>query len=224
MAAVLEQARGAKHDGSVVLIGRRSLQNRLVARLIDEHLGCACQVKPIYQANGGDIPRGAVALLDVEGMSPREIRMRARAVLASGTYRSIALMNADEGSLDEIALSPGVQGVFFRDSSQEHLLTGLWAMLGGQHWLPSGVPARPERTRPGHGAFHATRVDLTRKERETLYLLVDGHSNSAIALRLGVSPHTVKTHLYNLSLKIGTRNRVQAVKWAIKNLGHRGLA
>lgn len=218
MAAVLEQAREAQLGRCVVIVSQRSVQNCLVASVIDERLGCGCEVRTI----GGrweSIPGAAVALLDVDGMSTRDIAGHADSMLASGAFRGIALMNADEGSVGRLACSPGVRGVFFRDTSQEQLLKGLRAMMGGEYWLPRSVlAAHFENTRAATAAA-SDRVELTVKETETLKLLVGGDSNSAIARRLGVSPHTVKTHLYNLFRKIGARNRVQAVKWAMKNLG-----
>lgn len=217
MAAVLEEVRAAQPERSVVIIGQRSVQNRLVADVIDERLGCGCHVRPIVEFHGLPAAQGALALLDVEGMSAREIDVHVRALMASGRYDSIALMNADECSVWQLACAPGVRGVFFRETSREHLINGLKAMLGGEYWLPRSVlAAHSEETCHGN-ARHEERTELTRKEAETLELLAAGHSNSVIAHRLGVSPHTVKTHLYNLFRKIGAKNRVQAVKWGIEN-------
>ena len=114
-----------------------------------------------------------------------------------------------------------VQGVFFRDTSRENLVRGIQAIFAGEYWLPRDVLSRHfARTRRAHrlALVRDSAVELTRKETETLELLLGGHSNGAIARRLGVSPHTVKTHLYNLFRKIGARNRVQAVNWAMRNI------
>lgn len=217
MAAVLEEARRARTERSMVIVGRRSMQNSLVAGVLDERLGCACQVRPLYQLNGLPVASGAMVLLDAEGMSIPDVDRHARAVLASGACR-IALMNVEERDADALAYSPGVRGIFFRDTSQENLLKGLRAMLGGAYWLPRKVlEAHFERTRESRSA--STLADpLTRKETETLKLLVCGHCNGVIARRLGVSPHTVKTHLYNVFRKIRVTNRVQAVKWGMDHL------
>jgi DNA-binding NarL/FixJ family response regulator len=42
------------------------------------------------------------------------------------------------------------------------------------------------------------RYNLTRRETEVLRLLAKGNSNTQIASRLGISPHTVKSHVINI--------------------------
>jgi LuxR family transcriptional regulator of csgAB operon len=59
---------------------------------------------------------------------------------------------------------------------------------------------------------------LTCKEVKILEAIVGGHTNQDIADKIFLSPHTVKTHIYNLYKKIGVTNRVQAVNWARKHL------
>lgn len=221
MAAVANEPR-AKSFASVVIIGRLSMQNRLVAGFIDERLDCSCQVQPIYQSAAAPAFDAAIALIDIEGMSVKHVHAYARLLQGSGAYVCIALMNAESWSVEGLAYLPGVRGVFLRNTSREQLLKGLRAMMEGEYWLPRNLlAAHFEKTRP-HGAMAAPSIELTRKEIETLRLLSGGHSNSAIARRLGVSSHTVKTHVYNLSRKIGVHNRVQAAKWAMENLA--GLA
>jgi len=46
-------------------------------------------------------------------------------------------------------------------------------------------------------------------------MLASGMPNRDIAERLCISPHTVKTHIYNLYKKINVTNRYQAVRWLL---------
>ena len=55
---------------------------------------------------------------------------------------------------------------------------------------------------------------LSRRERETLILLVEGLSNSQIAERLGISEKTVRNHLSHLFDKLGVWSRAQAIVFA----------
>lgn len=59
---------------------------------------------------------------------------------------------------------------------------------------------------------------ITPREMEILAMVAVGAKNEEIADKLGISPHTVKTHVYNMCKKIGVPNRLQAALWAAKNL------
>lgn len=52
---------------------------------------------------------------------------------------------------------------------------------------------------------------LTPREVEVLSALAEGHGNKGIAARLGISEHTVKTHLAAIFEKLGASNRTEAV-------------
>src|SRR5919106_1675173 len=128
-------------------------------------------------------------------------------------YRLIAVINADAGiAWDHFVSYPGVRGVFRSDISEEQLIKGIQAIFDGEYWLSRTLLcSHLERTRvrPKTPASPLGGV-LTKKEIATLRLLAAGNSTEHIASSLKVSPHTVKTHIYNLFRKIRVSNRVQA--------------
>jgi DNA-binding CsgD family transcriptional regulator len=69
--------------------------------------------------------------------------------------------------------------------------------------------ARLARPRVDHG--------LTDREREILQLLVEERSQKQIAHALGLSPHTVDTHLRNIYAKLRVHSRGGAVARALRD-------
>lgn len=84
--------------------------------------------------------------------------------------------------------------------------TGTALGLGSPDWAsrsPGGAPALtsdPDRIRRA----------LTEREKQILRLVCDGLSNAEIAIKLGISPETVKSELKRIFRKIEVKNRTQA--------------
>jgi DNA-binding NarL/FixJ family response regulator len=76
--------------------------------------------------------------------------------------------------------------------------------FAGSRPAGNGRPPAPERD------TH----DLTRREREILQLVAEGHSNAKLAKMLWVTEQTVKFHLSNVYRKLGVSNRTEAARWA----------
>ncbi|HEV2755710.1 MAG TPA: response regulator transcription factor [Actinomycetota bacterium] len=57
-------------------------------------------------------------------------------------------------------------------------------------------------------------ANLTQRQRVVLRLLVEGLDMRAIGRELGVSEHTVRTHMQNLYARLGCHSRLELVRWA----------
>ena len=60
-------------------------------------------------------------------------------------------------------------------------------------------------------------VELSKREKEVLYLIAEGNTNSEIAEILFLSSHTVTTHRKNIMIKLGVRNTAGIVMYAVKS-------
>ena len=116
------------------------------------------------------------------------------------------------------ALRAGASGFMLKDAPPEELVDAIRVVAGGSALLAPAVTraviAEFARRSPA-AADHSPRLDeLTEREREVLVLLTRGRSNAEIAADLVVSEATVKTHVAHVLMKLGVRDRVQAVIFA----------
>jgi DNA-binding NarL/FixJ family response regulator len=60
-------------------------------------------------------------------------------------------------------------------------------------------------------------LDLTKRERDILKLVLAGRTNKAIAAEFCITEKTIEFHLDNLYTKIGVRTRLLAGVWAMNH-------
>jgi len=63
---------------------------------------------------------------------------------------------------------------------------------------------------------HKTETPLSKRESEILQKVAYGSTTKQVARELGISPHTVKTHLERIFEKLGANDRAQAVAIALR--------
>jgi DNA-binding NarL/FixJ family response regulator len=128
--------------------------------------------------------------------------------------------------LDEYAfgaLRAGASGFLLKDARREELLAAIHAVVAGDAALSARVTRRmldlfaPRLPDPADGDPLSA---LTPRELEVLHAIAEGKNNAEIAAALYLTESTVKTHVGRVLLKLGLRDRVQAVILAYE----RGLA
>ena len=132
----------------------------------------------------------------------------------------VALFNLIPSSgVEGEAVARGARGFFYLEEPLKKFKQGVQAIFNGEVWAPRKIMSeciiegkQRNRSHGGNDSF------LTTREIEILQMVAGGYSNSRIADGLCISPHTVKTHLYNAYKKIKASGRLQAALWAVKNL------
>lgn len=117
------------------------------------------------------------------------------------------------------ALSAGAQGYLLKDTGAEALVRAIIDVAQGDaplspriaRHLLRGFAAAPM---PALASGKHECSKLTSREAELLTRASQGHLASELAASLGLSLHTINTHLRNCYAKLGVRNRLQAVKKA----------
>lgn len=82
------------------------------------------------------------------------------------------------------------------------------------------TPDAPQQSRAQASDKLPLYASLTRREKQVLRLVSQGESNKVIAAQLGITEHTVKLHLHNVSGKIGVSNRTAAAHFYFEVAPH----
>jgi DNA-binding NarL/FixJ family response regulator len=116
------------------------------------------------------------------------------------------------------ALRAGASGFLLKDVPAEQLIGAVHVVARGDALLDPAITRsviEAFASRPAARRELAERIeDLTPRERDVFALVARGLSNAEIAGELVVGEGTVKTHVAHLLLKLGVRDRVQAVIYA----------
>ena len=112
------------------------------------------------------------------------------------------------------ALRAGAAGFLLKDTPPEKLIDAIRVVAAGDALLAPSVTRRlVEEFAASTGGRVAVPglADLTDRETEVLQAMARGLSNAEIADLLFVGETTVKTHVGRVLMKLGVRDRVQAV-------------
>ncbi|MBA3821563.1 MAG: response regulator transcription factor [Deltaproteobacteria bacterium] len=183
----------------------------------------------------GEAPDGQQALARARELRPDVILMDIRMPIMDGIEATARLRDLKLDppprvlvlttfDLDEYvygALRAGAAGFLLKDAPRERLVEAIHVIHAGEALLSPSITRRliedyARRTDPIQPPDALLR-ELTPREREVLILVARGLSNNEIAQRLIVTEATVKSHVGNVLMKLGLRDRVQAVVLAYEN-------
>jgi DNA-binding NarL/FixJ family response regulator len=234
MERALEDSRMTDTDPpvSVVVVDDQSAVREGLVLL----LGTLSGVTVAGQAADGD---AAVAL--VAATSPQVVLMdlnmpgcdgvtATRRITADHPSTRVVVLTtyADDDSIIG-ALQAGALGYLTKDATRAEIGRAIMAAADGQAVLDPGVqrrllsaatrtpasaPAAPLTTPTASSGDPGGVDDLTPREADVLRLIAAGQSNREIARTLYVSEATVKTHVNRIFAKTGSRDRVQAMRYA----------
>jgi RNA polymerase sigma factor (sigma-70 family) len=113
-------------------------------------------------------------------------------------------------------IAAGARGFLAKDAARDEVLAALAQVVAGGVAFPAALMRRAvaeDRVSPVLAAIER----LTPREREVLIALAAGGTNKEIAIELGITPGTVKTHVERLIGKLGVRDRTQAAILATRH-------
>jgi DNA-binding NarL/FixJ family response regulator len=111
-------------------------------------------------------------------------------------------------------MQAGISGYLLKDVSPDDLVRAARQAMEGKTVIHPQLArnfVEESRLRPAR-----SETPLSNRESEILQHVAHGHTTKEVAKLLGISPHTVKTHLERIFEKLGANDRAQAVYIAFR--------
>jgi DNA-binding NarL/FixJ family response regulator len=174
----------------------------------------------------GEATTGEEAVAAVDELKPdivfMDVRMpgmggleATKLIVKSRPETKVILFTVDESrtSIAE-AIQAGVSGYLLKDVSAAELIQAAkWALQGKAVIHPTLTRAFIEEVQY---LDRRPETPLSRRESQILQKVAYGATTKEVAHDLGISPHTVKTHLERIFEKLGANDRAQAVAIALR--------
>ncbi|MBW2622731.1 MAG: response regulator transcription factor [Deltaproteobacteria bacterium] len=212
-------------ESTICVIGLKKRQNELLTSFLERETAATC----VAGDSNFDIPqrrrelarKPRLILWDCqEGGTECLLEFESRGeAIANEDY--VVFINVRSGlGIEEEAIDLGVRGFFYESDPLDKLPKCLQATLDGELWVSRKILANAvlsKRSLITRSSRKASEF-LSPREIEILRFIMIGATNREIAEKLYISPHTVKSHAYNIYSKINVPNRLQAILWAMANL------
>ncbi|HUJ34817.1 MAG TPA: response regulator transcription factor [Solirubrobacteraceae bacterium] len=161
-----------------------------------------------------------VVLMDVQMPDLDGIAATRELTGAAPAARVLILTTFEEDDYIFGGLRAGASGFLLKRTPAEELIRAVHTVAAGESLLSPSVTRRvidrvAHQPGPQPGASNVEL--LTPREREVLVLVASGLSNAEIAAELIIEESTVKTHVKRILMKLGLRDRVQAVIFAYEH-------
>ena len=163
-----------------------------------------------------------VLLLDIRMPQGSGLDALPAVVRISPNTSVIVLTACDEMEEHVRAFKLGARGVVLKDSARQTLVQAIRSVCRGETWMDprmSGVLVA-ELARSGSEGDGLTidRDDgLTDRELEIVRLVAGGKKNKEVAALLAISERTVRTNLTSVFQKLGVRDRIGLVMYALRH-------
>ena len=122
------------------------------------------------------------------------------------------------------ALKNGADGYLLKSNSEDDLINAIEEVMEGNTFLAPGLHITPPngkritaQRKSNYEDRFVIKQKLTSREHEVLELITQAKNNKEIAKELFISDQTVGVHRKNIMRKLGVRNTINLIKFALEN-------
>ena len=205
-------------DQALVRAGLRMILDSEDGVVVVGEAGDGLEALEIIEATEPHVVLMDVRMVELDGIETTQLLMDR---LGDAAPKVVMLTTFDLDDYVYAALRAGASGFLLKDTPPEDLIRAVRVVASGEALLAPSVTRRlidefsrrPSHERPTPGVMD----QLTEREREVMIQVARGLSNAEIAAELFVSDTTVKSHVSSILMKLGLRDRVQAVVMAYES-------
>lgn len=150
----------------------------------------------------------AIAILDNRMPGKSGIELIEEILTVCADTRVIIYTGEGTTEIARAVLAAGAHAILLKDAPLEDLLRALHAAAAGTPYVDPALVELPNA--------HTTKVAITRREREVLQLLAEGHGQREIGTRLAIGTETVRAHLQKARKRLAAATTTQAVAEALR--------
>jgi DNA-binding NarL/FixJ family response regulator len=203
-------------DNDITRRGLRSLLEAQSGFSVIGEVVCGTDVADMVHQLGPDVLVLNLVMPELGGLE-----ITSQVALQCPETRVLILSPYHEEAYFLEAFRRGATGYILKNTSVDNLAQAVREVVANRRYLS---PSLSDRAIESYIDIQRIQKDptqdpygtLTNREREVLHLVLDGHTNAAIAEQLVISPRTAETHRANMMRKIGVRNYRELLRFALR--------
>ncbi|GAA4442512.1 response regulator transcription factor [Ravibacter arvi] len=206
---------------------------RIEVAIVDDHavvidglvamLSSCDEIRIVYTTHNGrdlleylqaNVPD--VLLMDIQMPEIGGIELARLVLQRQPKVKIIAFSSFDDSGYVKSVMRKGAKGYLLKNSDKQTIIRAIGRVMSGEEFLDDAIKNIILQETITGRRRSIYEIPLTKREKELVKLIAEGHSSQEIADKLYISLRTVETHRLNIKQKMGVKNTAGLLKEAVK--------